>query len=53
MRFVVSSSSLFLVFFFFGLVGSGFVAFDFSTKWVRRLFDGFGTCVMNLFVVGE
>ncbi len=40
-------------FFFFGLVGSGFVAFESSTKWVRRLFDGFATCVMNLFVVGE
>jgi len=55
MRFVVSSSSLGLVFlkFFFGLVGSGFVAFESSTKWVRRLFDGFATCVMNLFVVGE
>lgn len=52
MRFVVSSSSS-LVLVFFGLVGSGFVAFDSSTKWVSRLFDGFGTCVMNLFVVGE
>jgi hypothetical protein len=48
MCFAVSSSSC-----FFGLVGSGFVAFDSSTKWVRRLFDGFGTCVMNLFLVGE
>jgi hypothetical protein len=52
MCFVVSSSfSLVLV--FFGLVGSGFVAFASSSKWVRRLFDGFGTCVMNLFVLGE
>ncbi len=44
---------LLLFLFFFGVVGSGFVAFDSSTKWVRRFFDGFGTCVMNLFVVGE